>query len=99
MYAGPTENQFQLFGLTLGKYMQYINNVQGIDLGVCKLNLDDPIARRCGLLLCRSFEDLVHVYYLIIHIVTALHGLAAVAPQAQTAIRMVYPGSRGGIPQ
>ena len=72
----PNESQFQLFGLALGKYTQYTNNVPDTDLGVCKVNLNGPVARRCGQLLYMSSEDLVHFYYLIIHIVTALHGLA-----------------------
>ena len=59
---GPNENQFQLFGLALGKYTQYTNSVPDIDLGVCKVNLNGPVARRCGQLLCRSSEDLVHLY-------------------------------------
>ena len=59
---GPNENRFQLFGLALGKYTQYTNSVPDIDLGVCKVYLNGPVARRCGQLLCRSSEDLVHLY-------------------------------------
>ena len=65
---GHNENQFQLFGLALGKYTQYTNSVPDIDLGICKVNLNGPVSRRCGQLLYRSSEYLVHFYYLIIHI-------------------------------